>query len=269
MNDRELKALATSSRVLLSDEFFAGNAHPDFQDHVLDAGLDRTIDLAALDATIDNAMSSADYANNPAMSDSWLSPRIHAALRLRRSEAADRRLWNWLAVVKYSGYVRWRFRQADGMTTGKRFIGGDRDNAISRLWWGAELTRDGSDYSATPRAFDRQDIPSTWFSLDAFHNRAAALAAMKILPTLGSKPINALSTAFNHYLTTIMLDSIAPMDNPDLVALEEWIAAGPDIEELLLDQLPTGPAEDPVAPGSIAAVEALVRRVATEIGLTL
>lgn len=86
---------------------------------------------------------------------------------------------------------------------------------------------------------------------------------------MGARPINRLSTALNHFLTTIMLDSVAPLPGPDLVAVEEWIAGTPIGEELLQDDLPRGPLEDPVDESMIAAVEDLVRRVAAEVGITV
>jgi Family of unknown function (DUF6339) len=268
MTEATLLALATTSRVLFTDDFLAGRTKPDFRDHVVDPGLDRAVDLAGLDAVIHQAMYDERYAGEASSSDSWLAPRVHAALRLRRSEAADRRLWTWLAVVRYDDYVRWRF-PPDPATPVKRFIGQDRDNALSRLWWGAELTRDGSDYSATVRAFEKQDIPNTWFSIDAFHNRAAALAAMRMLPRMGGRPINRLSTAFNHFLTTIMLDTVAPLPGPDRVAIDEWVSGATSVDELLLDELPPGPDEDPVDPVLVDEVERLVRRVADEVGIQL
>lgn len=269
MTGSHLMALATTSRVLFTDDFLAGDSHPDFKDHVVEVGLDRLVDLAALDALMGYVLVSDRFASNPESSDSWLAPRLHAALRLRRSEAADRRVWVWLAVLRYDSYVRWRWPGKNGVTARKRFIGADRDNALSRLWWGAEMTRNGSDYSAAVLAFGRQDIANTWFVLDAFHNRAAALAAMRMLPSMGARPINRLSTALNHFLTTIMLDSVAPLAGPDLVAVEEWIAGAPTGDELLQEDLPRGPLEDPVDESMIAAVEDLVRRVAAEVGITV
>lgn len=269
MTEAHLRALGTTSRVIITDAFLSGESNPDFGDHVTDTGLDREVSLASLDSLIAHVLAADGFASNPELSDAWLAPRVHAALRLRRSEAADRRLWTWLAIVRYDSYVRWRWPGANGVTARKRFIGSDRDNALSRLWWGAELTRNGSDYGAVSDAFSRQDISNTWFVLDAFHNRAAALAAMRLLPKMGSKPINRLSSAFNHVLTTIMLDSVAPMPGPDLVAMEEWIVGAPTEGELLQDTLPTGPPEDPVDESAVAAVEALVRRVAAEVGIPL
>ena len=270
MSESKLMGLGTTARVLFTEDFLSGMAKPEFEDHVVDLDLDRAVDVTALDSVIAHLLEESRFKKNPELSDAWLAPRLHAALPLRRSEAADRRLWAWLTVVRFPHYVRWRFPGRDGgVTAVKRFLGGDRDNALSRLWWGAEMTRNGGDYSPTTKAFERQDIPSTWLSLDAFHNRAAALAALRMLPTLGSKPINRLSTAFNHYLTTIMLDNVAPMAPPDKAAIDEWVAETPDPQSLLDDALPSGPNEDPIDEGQIASVEALVRRVAAEVGIDL
>lgn len=92
---------------------------------------------------------------------------------------------------------------------------------------------------------------------------------MRVLPRMGTKPINRLSTAFNHFLTTIMLDTVAPLTSPDLVAMEEWVSGTPSLDLLLLDELTAGPEEDPVDPDLIDAVERLVRNVAEEVGIEL
>jgi hypothetical protein len=253
----------------MGEDFLAGTAQPDFTEHEVDLDLGRSLDLETLDALLAAGMDR--YAERAADSDRWLAPRVHATIRLRRSEAADYRLWAWLAAVKYPDYIRWRFpgRAPSFRTPVHRFFGQDRDNGLSRLWWGAELTRNGGSYAPTVAAFERQDIPSTWFSLDAFHNRAAALAALRMLPVMGSKPINSLSQALNHYLTTIMLDAVAPMSWPDEAAMREWIGSTVEVEDLILDALPAGPQDDEVDPSAIAAVEALLRRVAIEMGIDL
>ena len=121
----------------------------------------------------------------------------------------------WLAVVALPKYVRWRFAGDENGTTLKRFVGQDRDNALSRLWWGAELTRNGGDYRPTVRAFAMQDIANTRFSIDAFHHPAAVQAALMWNASMSSDDINALSKAFNHYLTTVMLDAVAEATAPE------------------------------------------------------
>ncbi len=131
------------------------------------------------------------------------------------------------------------------------------------------MTHNGGDYGPTVGAFARQDIPNTWFVLNAFHNKAAALAALRMLPGMPGRPINRLSTAFNHYLTTVMLDSVAPIPAPDLAAAEEWVAGRADPDQLVEDTFPEGPDEDPVDESLVDAVEELVRRVAREVDIPL
>src|SRR3712207_5044930 len=76
-------------------------------------------------------------------SDTWLSPRLHSALRLTRAEAGDRGLWHWLAL-RYRSYVEYRWT-GDGGVNRDRWFGPVHKQALARLWWGAELFRDGDD----------------------------------------------------------------------------------------------------------------------------
>jgi hypothetical protein len=267
------KTLLPSVRAQITDAFRAGESAAGTEDYArpLDLGRDLPLDLVGelLDAV------RRDYADDPPASDRWLAPRLHAALRLTRTEAADKGFWAWLAVDLFPDYVRWRFggrAGADGEHSGtpvKRFLGGDRDHALARLWWGAELFRNGGDYSPVVRAFVMQDVPSTWLILDAVHHPAAAQAALSLLPSLGSKQINRLSTALDHVLTTIQLDAVAPVAGPDVIAIEEWVATTPDRDEILGEAIPAGPEEDPISDEMVERVEKLLRDVASSIGLPL
>jgi len=63
-----------------------------------------TIDLAAVDHLMTEFRTRwADDGgeSDPESGDGWLAPRLHWALRLSRAEAADRGLWQWIAV-RYS-----------------------------------------------------------------------------------------------------------------------------------------------------------------------
>ncbi len=214
------------------------------------------------------------FADDPIASDRWLAPRLHALLRFDRRDASDKYFWAWIAADVFPDYARWRFvgkteeDEEDESRRGtpvKRFFGQDRDNALSRLWWGGELCRNGGDYAPVEQAFVAQDVPNTWFALDAFHHPACAQAALRYVPKMGSKPINRLSTALDHVLTTIQLDVVAPADPPDTAAITEWREEGVEIDELLRDQLPVGPDEAPVDPDQVAAADTLLRRVAREM----
>jgi hypothetical protein len=235
--------------------------------------LPRELRLMDLRRLIDEAM--RRFGDRPPASDAWLAPRLHACLRLTRAEAAERGLWAWLATSEYAYYTMWRWpgrgeEEEDPTLRGtavKRFVGSDRDNAIARLWWGAELCRDGGDYGPVVRAFLKQDVPNTWLALDAFHNRPCAQAALKLLPEMEARPINRLATAMDQILSTRRLDVIAPDRGPDPAASRDWIAGWSDIEDLLEDALPDGADEAPVPSEQVAAIERLLQSVAQELDL--
>ena len=46
-----------------------------------------------------------------------------------------------------------------------RFVGGAAVNAVSALWWAAELTRDGGDYAPTVRALSAPWFAPAWLEL--------------------------------------------------------------------------------------------------------
>lgn len=268
------KTLLPSARAQITDAFRAGDAVPSIDEYVRSLEFGRNLALDLVGELLTAAQ--RDFADDPPASDRWLAPRLHAALRLTRFEAADRGLWAWLAVALFPEYIRWRWRGRRGAEgeepagpPAKRFVGSERDNALARLWWGAELFRDGGDYGSVERAFVMQDVPNTWLALNAIHHHAAAQAALRILPSLNSKQINRLSTALDHVLTTIQLDAVAPVPGPDVIAVDEWIAEMPDRDAVLGDELPGGPEEDPTDPDMVARVEKLLRDVAASIGLPL
>lgn len=265
-----LKLLAPASRAALTPAFLKGEAGADVEKYVQD--LDRVVSLKPLTDIVEEAM--RRYAGaKPEDSDAWLASRVHATLRLTRREAADRRLWAYLAVVEFADYVRWRWPGKDDGTPLERIVGSDVNQALSRLWWGAELVRDGDSYELVDVAFGAQDVPNTWFRLHAFHHRPAAIAAMRVVADLqGSREesgasvkrtskINRLSTAFNTELTNLVLDAIAPHSGVEAAAVSEWCKATPD-ETLIMDEPPAGPPEEPVDEQAIAAVEQELRRIA-------
>ncbi len=150
-----LKGLNPGARVLVTEDFRMGQqATVDATNFVTELQLGRKIDLSSMRAVFCEAMKRFEF--DPWKSDPWLGPRVHATLRLTRREAADKRIWEYLTVIAFPDYVRWRWAQEDHdrLVTKDRFLGEDSKNAIARLWWAAELTRNGSDYSRTEQALD-------------------------------------------------------------------------------------------------------------------
>lgn len=268
------RILMPACRSHLTPSFRIGRDKPELDDFVQEYDIGRDLPLDLLGELLHEAHER--FAEDYVASDRWLAPRLHALLRLTRAEAGERCFWAWLAVEEFPEYVWWRFPgkrddpdPAKNGTTLKRFTGRDRDHAFGRLWWGAELFRNGGDYASVVKAFEMQDIPNTWLSLDAVHNPAAAQAAVAMLPDLSSDDINRLSKAMDHVLTTVQLDALAAAGAPDPIAIDEWIRGGIGIEELLADELPVGPDEDPPATELVDAADAFLRHVAELIDLEL
>jgi hypothetical protein len=258
----------------LTPAFRIGQSKPELDDYVQEYEIGRDLPFEDVERLLQEARER--FKDDYVASDRWLAPRLHAALRLTRAEAGERYFWMWLAVVRFPEYVWWRFPgkiddpdPAKNGTALKRFTGRDRDHAFGRLWWGAELFRSGGDYTSVVRAFEMQDIPNTWLSLDAIHNAAAARAALAYLPDLSSDEINALAKAMDHILTTVQLDALAPTGAPDPIAVEEWIEEPVGIDDLLLDDLPGGPEESPPAAELVDSADGFLRHVADLIDLEL
>lgn len=195
------------------------------------------------------------FADTRTQADAWLAPRLHATVRMSRSEAADTSLWNFLALVVAPDYVVWRHRPAGTTNDGSgpvmpanRFSGPNHSQAFARLWWAAELFRDGEDYSPAQAACRNQDMLNTALRLDAIDHRPTALAMVRVLQGLeeagasrvGDR-VNALCSAVNVAGSTLMYDVVAPVSPPDQDALLAWISEAESAPAVHWDRLPDGP----------------------------
>ena len=267
-----LKGLSPAVRSLVADRAFRSGrvSAVDAGPYTIeDLGLGRSIDLAPLRAVIDHAM----RRRKPAESDAWLAPRVHATLRLTRLEAADRRIWAYLATVALPDYVRWRWKDPDDRQSPiaiDRFVGDDATNALSRLWWTAELTRDGADYRPAVKALSGPWFAASWLRLGVLHHRAAAQAVVEFLgaaedeATAGDRG-RRMARSLDVATRTLALDSLAPAPAPDVEAIREWCAEPVD-ETVMIRRLPTGPDEPPVPEQDVAAVRAILDQLAGQAG---
>ncbi|MFF1710729.1 DUF6339 family protein [Streptomyces sp. NPDC058268] len=194
--------------------------------------------------------------------DAWLAPRLHATLRLNRREAADRRLWNYLALGVAPDYVVWRHtseRKEDKAPTvaATRFRGAHYTQAFARLWWAAELFRNGSDYSPVVTACAHQDMLNTSLRLDVIDHRPTAQAMVRLIErgTVSTgRDVNALARAVNTSAATLMYDVIAPDAERDAGPLREWIEAAESAGAVSRRQLPEGPNEEQAPDSSVEAL---------------
>lgn len=227
---------------------------------------------------VDEAM--RRFADSRTRADAWLAPRLHATMRMTRAEAADSSLWNHLALVVAPDYVIWRHRsasdspEAPGTVTAARFVGAHHTQAFARLWWAAEMFRDGHDYRPAEIACRNQDMLNTALRLDVIDHRPTALAMVRVLKELAVRGVsglgdraNALCSAVNAAGSTLMYDVLAPDQPPDQDALHSWIAEADSAPAVPLNQLPEGPDDGATQRASVETLLRLFERFQAEAPL--
>ncbi|MDV5146002.1 DUF6339 family protein [Streptomyces sp. SBC-4] len=196
------------------------------------------------------------FHDNRTQADAWLAPRLHAALRLTRREAADRRLWNHLALAVAPDYVAWRhFSPSASKINPERFKGALDRQCFSRLWWAAEMFRNGKDYSPVEAACASQELIHSALRRDLIDHRPTAQALVRVLGrgivTTG-REIEGLMTAISAAGATLVYDVLAPDELRDPDVLREWVAAAETAPSVPRHSLPAGPDEEPVPEESVA-----------------
>lgn len=197
------------------------------------------------------------FADEPTKADSWLPPRLHATLRLSRREAADPRLWNFLALRLAPDYVLWRNPPRSSrnspvpQTNSSHFVGAFHKQTFARLWWAAELYRNGSDYRPVEIACRNQEFFNSILRLEIIYHRGTAQAMVRLLEretVRTTREANALSQAVNAAGSTLFFDVIVPDTPRDADAHRAWLeeAANAFVQ---YDSLPEGP-DDGHAPDS-------------------
>lgn len=213
------------------------------------------------------------FEERPSRADGWLAPRLHATLRMTRSEAADSRRWNFLSMVTAPDYVVWRHKGAE-IAPSARFSGPHYTQAFARLWWAAELFRNGHDYRPAVFACGLQDVLNTTMRLDVIDHRPTAQAILRLLEELRDSDTtqlgdraNALSAAVNAAGSTLMYDVLAPDDRPDHDAVRDWVAESASMAPVPFDRLPDGPDDGKVSESAVQTLLPLFVRLLTEAPL--
>ncbi|MBB5075655.1 DUF6339 family protein [Nonomuraea endophytica] len=200
--------------------------------------------------------------------DAWVAPVLHSTLRLTRREAADSRIWNYLAVRLAHDYVYWRHLSRGNPPTVSRvrFSGPFHSQAFARLWWAAELFRDGSDYLPVVVACGNQDILNTVLRLDVILHRPTAQAIVRLLHTgivRTGRQVNALARAANTAGSTLSYEALAPDNFRDPDAYRDWIE-DMDNDLVSYDSLPIGPSDGTTRATSVVALTTLFRQIYAE-----
>lgn len=242
------------------------------------------IGLAGLDALMDEfkTVHPLDGASQKARaeSDRWLAPRFHWALRLTRREAGDWRMWTWLAVCRYPEYVVARWPSVkDGLpspTNRDRFDGAVNKQAFARLWWGAELYRNGTDYSPVEATFSMQDIPNSFLHHRSFESKPLAIASLEVLERVvdtvaegesraESDTVQAYGRVLNLWLAGTSLEAAVPFWQSDTEAFRQWVVAQDSAPPF--DLATSGPPDGEVTSEALAAALEIAEAVAAHAQL--
>jgi Family of unknown function (DUF6339) len=153
--------------------------------------------------------------------DAFLVVRIHQALRITRREAADRLLWGWLGVACFPEFVTHRWAPTKGVQSLERFAGSNVRQTFARLWWGAELTRFGHDYTLTQQLFALSGVQDVYEAIfgRAFcgHYPAMRMFINEVAPAAPGV-VRETAKEFSNLLTTLVLEDIPAEDLRKLLA---------------------------------------------------
>jgi hypothetical protein len=234
---------------------------------VIERDGDRRISITTLDALMSEfaRLRARDTWREREWSDRWLAPRVHYALRLSRTEASDRGVWQWIAL-RYSDYVNYRWTTSAGTIIEDRWWGPIHKQAFGRLWWGAELFRNGADYRPVERAFIMQDLPNSYLHRPLVRCRSLALAVVSRLApddtdrrTLSADQINDLARVLNLATAGAPPEIETGFQADDYDAFARWsesrTADNPD-----WDSLPAGPASNDTSAASLEGGGVIVAR---------
>ncbi|MCC0098008.1 hypothetical protein K7B10_25175 [Streptomyces flavotricini] len=215
-----------------------------------------------LDSLLEESADRIRTGGSPASLDQWLAPRLHSTLRLTRAEATDNQLWNYIGLVMGAELIRLRWgRPAGGrriVGQAARFAGRWDIQYFSRLWWAAELFRNGDDYEPVVTACANQDVLHTALRLDLVNHRPTAQALLRLLQkevVRTGRDINGLVKAAGSAASTIVYEVVAPDQPRDHEAQAAWIASQTDVY-WQPNRLPQGPFDGRVDEKSVARLVA-------------
>ncbi len=206
-----LRRLGREAKSLVTRELASGALErhsPSTYDRFLeDASV--TVDSTELDAALDRLIATTTR-HDPAI-DRVAAPAIHRALPLPRREAALPGIWRFIAVALRPDFVRHRWEARSWATMRTRFWSpGTRpdSNAFFRLWWIAELTRQGDSYELTERVFARQPLVTQLFVRAFSQHREAVAAFTDEMGDAASDEIERVAKELNGVLGTLVLESL-------------------------------------------------------------
>ena len=207
-----LRGLRAEGKRLLTPELASGEverwSEREFGPLLLDH--ERKITLHALDQAVDLTLAATPAFESA--SDVLLAPRLHRALPLSRREASNPALWRFLSVVHRPDLVRHRWENRSWASMRARFwSAGTRpdSNVFGRLWWIAELSREGDDYRLTEAVLARPTLATALFIRALSSHRPAVAAATTVLVDASTAETEATLKLLHKTLSTQVLEALS------------------------------------------------------------
>jgi hypothetical protein len=195
--------------------------------------------------------------------DRWLAPRLHFALRVPRRVAGDPSFWSWM-VMEVGRRYTWHRWNNNGDVTLYRYNGDFKRNALARLWWFAEMARNGPSYEEVARVL--RDPSTAQYAMELRYSmyRPAVIAFGRTAANLqlGFEAMKALSRKINAYLSLRSLEALGLAES-DGQYDADWWNDRPTLGEVL-GQMPLGPRDDTVGETVIADLEGWFTELATQ-----
>lgn len=219
--EEPLCRLTEDGRRLVGVEFMKGESSltdEELEEYLEPIPGEPTADLTSVDEAVEEILEECEEYETSM--DGQLVEAVHRGLDISRRVAGDPGLWHWLAVSRYPEFVRhrWKFKSEEAMR--EKFLGAGSDlysNALHRLWWIAELTCDGDDYSTTQVVFSNQTMVNKVFDRWFARYRPAAIALCDELADEPSWVIDETTNRFNHATTSVQLEALTEADARELV----------------------------------------------------
>lgn len=175
-------------------------------------------DLDALGERLDRIVEKYDE-NEPRM-EKESAIAVHTELDITRRHASHPGLWHWLCIVHYPEYIRHRFPIGGALE--EKFVGrcgsDIYSNGLHRLWWFAELTREGNDYSRTELMLSEgnQYIVERIVDRSFARCEAATKAAVDLLIELDGETAEAAAYEFRSRETDYRIETMSVSDIKDV-----------------------------------------------------
>lgn len=261
---------------VLDREYRAGGPLPDLSDHEepieeVFGPDDKRVEVA-LDTVRGLIERSLEEDRTDTELDQWLSPRLHYSLRIPRRIAGDKGFWTWLTVEAGQNYVqrRWLGKSSSDpdVVTMFRYTGPILRNALARLWWAAEMVRDGPSYEYVEPVFAR--VWTAQYALELRYSwyRPAAIAFTRVSEgldgggKLSADEMKELSKRVNSYLSLRCLEQIGFDETVDEPWDYDWLARSPSLTEVTQGEL-RGPDDGYASEQAVAELTEWLRTLAS------